>query len=428
MAIEMRLPSAALLSAVGLIAALVGWAPVDGAAAPTPRRPRPLPPPAAHGRPGTAVPVLDPARRALTPFHAALARAAKRKGFVRIAVYGASHTAADLWTGELRRLLQAKFGEGGHGFAVPLRWNPGYRHQDLIVESTPGWLALRHLKADGAAVGDYGYGGVVLAAPATATELWTEIRTTVDNPLGRRFDRLELWVRAQPGGGDIEVTIDGAPHVVPTRADTESVQFETWKLKDKAHVVRLRPLGTGAVVVYGLVTERSRGGAVVDQLGIPGMRAEVQLHWAEARWAQQVARRSPDLVVLAYGTNDVADAATPDTLYREQWREVLARVRRAAPQAACVIVGPTDRLVRGPDGRKEGHPRTPDILAVQRAAAAEASCAHWDAQAAMGGPGAMVRWRRHRLAPGDDVHLNRAGYLWLAELFAWALLRDAGAR
>ena len=38
---------------------------------------------------------------------------------VRIAVYGGSHTQADIYTGYLRTYLQERFGNGGYGF-LPL--------------------------------------------------------------------------------------------------------------------------------------------------------------------------------------------------------------------------------------------------------------------------------------------------------------------
>ena len=62
-------------------------------------RPPRVVPPGARGRPGALVAIHDPGGHALDAFHAALNRAARRKGQVRIAFYGASHTAADLWTG-----------------------------------------------------------------------------------------------------------------------------------------------------------------------------------------------------------------------------------------------------------------------------------------------------------------------------------------
>lgn len=370
-----------------------------------------------RARLGVAEPIFDPSGKALQPWHEALTRVLTGKSTARIAFYGASHTAADLWTGELRRRLQQRYGDGGHGFVLPTRFNLGYRHQDLVVESSKGWTIQRHLRTTPAEyVGAYGLSGMVMLS-ADPTE-WAEFRTTVDNPQGRSFDRLQVWVAPQPGGGHWWLDIDGQRHKLDGGAGAATLR--SFDLRDTGHVVRLQPAGDGPVGLYGAVIERSAGGVVLDQLGIPGMKADIHLHWQEAVWADQMARRRPDLIVLAYGTNDVAEVQTPEA-YAAQWLQVLQRVRKAAPQAACVIVGPSDRLAKDESGQRRPMPRTPEVIAVQKKVAAQMGCGHWDAVAAMGGPGSMEAWRRGRWATKDGVHLTRDGYTRLAELFDAAL-------
>lgn len=365
---------------------------------------------------GQLEPIFDPSGRALQPWHAALSRVLEQKATARIAFYGASHTAADLWTGELRRRLQSRYGDGGHGFVLPTRFNPGYRHQDLIVESSKGWQVLRHRRDDAAAIGSYGLAGMVMLS-GDPTE-WAALRTTLDNPQGRRYDRLQVWIAPQPSGGHWWLDVDGQRHVLDGALGAAKVR--QWDLPDSGHSLRLQPAGDGPVGLFGVVIERAAGGVILDQLGIPGMRAGVHLHWQEQVWAEQLARRVPDLVVLAYGTNDVGDPQSAAD-YAVEWQRVLLRVRAAAPQAACLIVGPTDRLAKNERGRWQPFPRTPEVIAVQKRVAVQAGCGHWDAVAVMGGQGSMDKWRRAGLAAPDGVHLNRAGYTRFAELLDAAL-------
>ncbi|MCS5515492.1 hypothetical protein NWF32_09780 [Pseudomonas qingdaonensis] len=53
---------------------------------------------------------------------------------VNIVQFGDSHTAADLFSGEMRRLLQSQYGDGGIGFvaATPV---PGTRYDNLILKT-----------------------------------------------------------------------------------------------------------------------------------------------------------------------------------------------------------------------------------------------------------------------------------------------------
>lgn len=374
-------------------------------------------PPAAAAPLGQPQTLHDPSGQAMAAFLRAKADPSRR---AVVAFYGASHTAADLLTGELRRNWQSGR-DAGHGFLLPAKWNLGYRHQDVQVAATAGWQIHRHLRIQGDAVGDYGYAGLRMCADNVADA--AEVSTTVANPLGRAIDHLELWVRMQPDGGDLAVDIDGATATVTTKGAAK-VQRMSYDLRDGPHRLKVHPAGNGPVCIDGVVAERGKAGVVVDQLGIPGMTAGIQLHWQYEPWAEQVRWRDPALIVLAYGTNDVSEPDETAAHYLDTWRKVLGRIRKAAPQASCLLVGPTDRLTKA--GRQwQPLPHTPMVISVQRQAAAEFGCAHFDAQAAMGGPGSMARWVEAGLATRDHVHLTADGYRRLAQLLESAIERPA---
>ena len=67
------------------------------------------------------VPGLMENPAALVPFFEQLYRLERgeSKEVLRVFQYGDSHTAADEWSGTLRYLLQARFGDGGNGFRTP---------------------------------------------------------------------------------------------------------------------------------------------------------------------------------------------------------------------------------------------------------------------------------------------------------------------
>ncbi|MCO4763720.1 MAG: hypothetical protein KC502_19565 [Myxococcales bacterium] len=393
------------------------------------RKPAPLPPVPLDPRDPRATrldqPIYDPSGQAMAPFHAALARAKAGKGQAKIAFWGASHTAADLWTGHVRRALQMKLGDAGHGYMMPVRWHLGLRHQDVNVKASKDWKVWRHRQVDPVPVGDYGYGGV--AVQSDDPEQWVRFSTCVDNICGRKADVVEVWIRTSRKGGTLLVTIDGETHKVDTSGRKRQAKELRWKLPDGAHTVELKPAGDGPVYLYGVVMERQSPGVVLDQMGIPGMRGSIQLHWREKNWRRHVQRRSPDLLVLAYGTNAVGDTHRPIRRFVARWRRVLQRIKRATPGAACLLVGPTDRPHRPDSHGVRRHRRQQDlVIAAQKKVAAEFGCGFWDAAAAMGGRGGMLRWVAHGLGRKDHVHLSRAGYALKAERFLWALLQGSG--
>ena len=181
------------------------------------------------------------------------------------------------------------------------------------------------------------------------------------------------------------------------------------------HTVTLHP-GVGESRLLGVDLLRPKG-LVYDALGINGAVATRLLKARAEVFAAGLQRLAPDLLVLAYGTNEAYGARDFDAeQYALGLDRVLARVRAAAPGADCLLQGP-------PDFQRKRKPvaALAQVIAAQRAAADVHGCAFWDTQAAMGGRGAIARWRRAKLAQRDRVHLTRDGYTQLGEAWAAAL-------
>jgi lysophospholipase L1-like esterase len=356
-------------------------------------------------------PIEDPSGHALDAFHTALRRAAARKGQARIAWFGASHTAGDLYTGLIRRELQLRYGDAGHGFVLPAKpWN-WYRHQDVNLDGTLRWRADRVGKSDAVRDGLYGLAGVSIASKRRRD--FGQVRTTDEAPVGRTVSRFEVWFLRRPGGGSFDVRIDGRRvRRIRTAAGVTQPGYAEFKVRDAPHALEVRPVGDDEVRLFGVVMERKVPGVVLDTLGIPGTRAAQILEWDRDLFREHLSRRRPDLVVLAYGTNEAGDDEVPIGRYASDLREVLRRVREAAPGASCLLVGPSDRPLRLPDGGWDHRPRTARVNEVQRSVAAEAGCGFFDVVRFMGGDLSILRWVESDppFAQADRVHFTRDGY------------------
>lgn len=375
----------------------------------------------AEGRPvlGLDVPIEDLSGHALDSFHAALARAAAGQGQARVAVFGASHVASDTWTATTRRLLQERFGNAGHGFVLPAEPWRSYRHSDVIVQSARRlWHAERfHM---GQSVPErFGLAGVALVA--SDSRAWARLDTGQSVATD-----LELYFERQPGGGSMALSIDGGPPVTIDTADALTrADYRHIEVSEGRHTLELRPLGNGPVKLYGVSTERRAPGVIVDALGINGSRIASQLYWEPGLFAEHLARRAPDLVVLAYGTNESGDDDVPIADYELRMREIVARVRAVRPTASCLLVGPSDRPIVSRDGIA-ARPRTLDIIAAQRRVARDYRCGFFDLVAFGGGPLHMQQWSSASppWAQRDRVHFTSRGYARLGESIARALVAD----
>src|SRR5258708_14164203 len=148
---------------------------------------------------GTAgIPIENPG--AMVPFFEQLRRSAKGEstGPLSILHYGDSHTAADEWTGSVRLLLQAQFGDGGGGYSLAGRPFSSYRRLDLKSGESRGWHSEGLLSRDGD--GLYGLGGVSIATTLPRQSVYLEAECS----------KLEVFYLQQPGGGDLQLYDNGA--------------------------------------------------------------------------------------------------------------------------------------------------------------------------------------------------------------------------
>jgi lysophospholipase L1-like esterase len=369
------------------------------------------------------IPMDDPGGQALAPLYAALARAEHGEGQARLLFYGASHTASDLYTDLMRRRLQQRFGEAGPGFVMPAKPWRWYRHGGFAYEPSHNWKPVRVLAA-APKPDSYGLAGVALDAGGERFAV-AAMTAQAHAELNGQVSRFELYYQLQPDGGRLAVFVDGQRvRSLSTAAGKVQAAYAEFLVEDGVHRFELRSQGDGPVRVFGVAAERAVPGVVLDTLGIPGSRAAYQLQWNDPLYREHLARRSPDLVALAYGTNEAGDDDVPIESYSASLRAVLVRIREVVPKAACLLIGPSDRPLKLDDGTFAVRPRVAAINEAQRSLAQAYGCAFFDTLAFMGGPLSMTRWVAAVPALGapDYVHFTRRGYELMAEALLAALL------
>lgn len=382
---------------------------------------------------GIPTPVQDPSGRALARFHGALRATEQGKHRTRVVVYGASHVAADSFTKVLRHRLQARFGDAGAGFIVPARPWRDHNHRDVNITYSNGWEPSFVSSTYGRDDGRYGLAGISFASSSKRD--FCRIETARKAEFGRHVSRYEVYYWKAPRGGRFTIRIDdGRARTVKTRSRIAGPGYALVEVSDGPHSIELRPRGDGPVVLFGVAMDRDVPGVVMDGLGINGARAASQLEWDARILSEHLARRRPDLVVLAYGTNATGDDSDPIEAYERRLDLVINRVRSFVPEASCVYVGPSDRPVKVETGETDEHgepilaflprPRQAQVIAAQRRVAERYGCGYWDWTHAMGGELSMLAWTHSepRFGAPDYVHLKRAGYERIADLFWDALM------
>jgi len=378
--------------------------PAPGSPSPEPARPSWQP--RGEDRVTAHQPLEDP--EALAPFFDALARIDDgEKTLVRVVHMGASMIGLDDLPSVLRRRFQTRFGDGGAGLVLLQRYMSNYRHRWVHLKGE-GW---EHCYIAYLCMGDghYGLGG---------TTFWSDggARTTIStrkNELGDEVSRFELWYLARPGGGRIDLRIDGKrSEIVDTRADQLEDRYHEIDVEQGPHRIEVRHIGFGRVRAYGVLLETDGPGIVWDQFSMLGVFSKRVLAWNAEHLAGQIAHRAPDLIVFTYGGNDlrrVANGKLTKAGYVDEYTRVIQHVRAGKPDGACLVTSITDR------GKSLNFDITPEhvetIVQGQREAARAAGCAFFDTYTAMGGGGSLREWSRRSppLAAKDLKHLNHRG-------------------
>ena len=362
---------------------------------------------------GLAIPVDNPA--ALVPFFEQLYRHQKGElpGPVRVLQYGDSHTAADELSGELRTLFQASFGNGGSGFSFAGKPWRSYRRRDVKTGSSDGW----HTDGLVARPGDgvYGLGGVSMTATSARESLFIETDAS----------EFELFYYQQPGGGSMQLYDAGVPlDLISTGGEARPGYYHV-AAAPGPHRFEVETLGRDPVRLFGWVAENPTG-ITYETFGINGASATTVAQWEPATLRDNLEHRNPDLIVLAYGTNEAGSAQWTLEKYQTMFMGLLRQFRVASPTASILVLGPPDRAQRV---RRQWQTmaRIGIIAEAQRRAALLMGCAFLDLRAEMGGAGAMQQLVRAGQAQADHVHFTASGYHLLGDAIYADVMGQYGA-
>lgn len=336
----------------------------------------------------------------------------------RVVYYGDSIVASDFITGKLRRMLQDRFGDAGHGYAIAANAFKGWFHIDVSRKSSSQWKTSTCI---GPYAEDALYGLGCVSFTARKEGEWFMMGTSTADKWGRDVSRFELEYLEQPGGGELAFFVDGeAKGTLSTDGPEKKVKYHVVEVPDGPHKLEVKTTSDTPTRVFGLRMERDVPGVTLSALGITGARARFLDKQDDAHWAEVLKAAKPDLVVLAFGTNEVGDgqmafddkgqrSKDPMGDYERNLKAVLEQVQRAVPEASTMLVGPPDMASKGDSGEGHSKPMVPIIIQHQRNVATELGWPYWNQYKAMGGSGSMYSWVQSGLGNPDMIHPTGQG-------------------
>jgi len=351
----------------------------------------------------------------LEPFLARLEAARPDGGApVHIIQIGDSHTAGDMITSGWRTRLQGRHGFGGRGVLAAGRPYQGYLTWGVTASQSGGWSVNAtfggRYQEGGASLGISGFTQTARAAGET-------LGVTADSP-DQNFDRVIVCAITQPGGGTVRLSIGSSEATWSLDSARRTPECRTLEANAPVGAASLVTSDAGIVSVTSFATFRRHGGVVLSNLGVVGAQLTHFGRTSDEVVRTELAAYRPDLIVLAFGTNEGFSTSLSADAYEAALRQQVARVRRlAGGDVPILLLGAPDAGRRQASAGLEGAcgdgfapPRLlGEVRSRQMSVARDMHAGFWNWAAAMGGRCAASQWRLNEQMRGDHVHFTRDG-------------------
>ena len=158
---------------------------------------------------------------------------------LRIGIYGDSNLTSDFISGHLRRVLQERYGDAGHGYVSMSRPWGSYRHEDVVAAGFwnmfKQWAPTTHVARDK----QYGFANMAAESNEIGAAAWAATTKDAKAKVGQKVSRFELYYLKQPRGGSFRVEIDRKEvKTIDTKAAEWEAGFETFDVEDGPHEIR----------------------------------------------------------------------------------------------------------------------------------------------------------------------------------------------
>lgn len=285
----------------------------------------------------------------LDPYFARLAAAAgpgPRAGKpAHILQIGDSHTAGDAITGAWRDLLQARYGAGGRGVLPPGRPYDGYLTHGVQVTMSPGWtIAATFGPASRGVRPPIGLSGFSLTSQREGA------RMALAADPAERFDRLVVCAIARPGGGSLAIAVGGRAETMDLGSVSERPECRTIRTEQAQTAAELVTQG-GPVTITSWATFNDAGGVALSNLGVVGSQLVHFARTDDAVLGEELRAYAPDLIVIAFGTNEGFAPRFSPFEYEIVLRTQIGRIRRLAGHVPILLLGAPDASSRRPEVR-----------------------------------------------------------------------------
>ncbi len=326
-------------------------------------------------------------------FYSALSQSGGRS--VRVAFFGDSFIEGDILSGDLREMLQSRYGGKGVGWVDISCVSERFRQTARTTNS--GWSKHHANDRSGYKSSLQGLNGGYFVPSGTGN-------FTVTTSKGHSATADKAIIYLSPSGISLKGCANGG-----AMEDLSVEGNNTLGIAqiNKSGISKLSISASGTGHVLGVALEGNTG-IVVDNYSMRGSNGCYTANTSDAMLSAYAQYRPYDLFIFQYGLN-IANKNTKDySSYANQFKRVIRKIKAHFPNASILILGSGDRDIKTGDGLVT-MPGVKELIATQRQMAVDEGVAFWNTYAAMGGEGGIGRMQEKKQANLDYTHINFAG-------------------
>lgn len=336
-------------------------------------------------------------------------------GQAHIVQIGGSHIQADMWSDRMRQRLQHFFPgtEATRGLLFPYSMARTNNPYNFLPEYTGLWEACRSVQWNRTC--DLGLTGLSATTRDSICRIKVSFRGSGYPQY--EFDRVRVFHDLDSTAYSVRVINPGVTSTVEPMPALGCTRFVMGTFQNAVELeIRKTAPYQDHFTLHGISLESDDPGFVYHSMGVNGAATR---SWVRCNLMEQHLRAlQPDLVVFSVGINDANTTEFNSELYERNYDSLVARVYRAAPDAAIMFTTNNDSYYQ----KKYPNKNAEKVRASMLKLAKKHDAVVWDLFEVMGGLGVIKEWIAAGLANSDKIHLLKPGYQLVADLMFSALM------
>ena len=327
---------------------------------------------------------------------------------------GDSHVQGDKFSGEIRKLLQEKFGNAGQGILFPYSLAKSFGPKGIDVSTSGSWIGLKTLSKNLAEeLGLTGYGAFTNEGNASIT---VSVNEKFEKP---SFQKIKIWHSSDEKS--YVSKINDEIKLTERKTFPSGWAVSTFMSYQATTTFKLSTISTdnsqNHYGFYGfeLVPTLAKG-LNYHHCGVVGAQFTHFIKNAPLA-IEQIMQLKPDIVIFSFGTNEAYNDVLDTATYSFKVIEFLHQLELASPNTAIIITTAPDTRSQNRIPSQQTNVNNQLKTIAQKC---KASC--YDLNEAMGGWGSLYNWYKHKLTLSDKLHFTNDGYALQGRLFTYDLL------